>query len=155
MRHQYLLLLMCAGLTACSGNNGASESGTGTSADVPTAFYGSWISDVPARTPPDPQPDHYDRTEYEISQDADTTSLTKWSAALDIKTRKEWFRNKLSGPLTCTYIPYRECLACGSARQFVKDSLFLVDGRLENRSPTASDRPAAGRGPLVLTRKPH
>ncbi|RYC66502.1 hypothetical protein [Spirosoma sordidisoli] len=151
------LLLLGAGLLACSGNSSENKeqtNETSTTTDVPTAFAGSWVNDVPARTPPDPEPDHYDRTEYEIVIANNQATLTKWAAALDIKTRKEWFRNKINGPLTCTYIADRKCLICGMPSQSVKDSLFIVDEKLENRSPLASNRSAAGRGPLVLTRKP-
>lgn len=152
-----LLLLLCAGLSACSGNNSATETNTASeakSADVPTSFFGSWVNDVPARTPPDPEPDHYDRTEYEIQQAGGGVTLTKYSAALDLKTGKEWFRNKINGAQPCLYLSDRECLICGADQQAVKDSLFLEAGKLANRSPLASNRTAAGKGPLVLTRKP-
>ncbi len=154
MRSQQLLLLLWGGLTACSDNTSSSESGTSSLTNVPNSFVGAWVNDVPARTPPDPEPDHYDRTEYVIQKSGGGATLTKYAAALDLKTGKEWFRNPMVGPLTCTYIQYRECLACGADQQFVKDSLFLEAGRLANRSPLAFDRTAVGRGPLVLTRKP-
>ena len=152
-----VFLLLWAGLSACSGDNGSTETNTTTdtkSVAVPTSFYGTWVLDVPARTPPDPQPDHYARTEYEIGTGGRGATLTKYSAALDLKTGQEWFRNKLNGPLPCMYISYRACLACGTDQQVVKDSLFLEAGKLINRSPLASNRMAAGKGPLVLTRKP-
>lgn len=155
MRKQPILLLLWAGLTACSGNTGSSESGTSsTTPDIPMSFFGPWYYDVPARTPPDPQPDHYERTEYVIEKSGEGATLTKYAAALDLKTGKEWFKNKLAGPLTCTYIQDRECLVCGADQQLVKDSLFVRSGKLVNQSPLASNRTATSRGPLVLTRKP-
>lgn len=150
------LLLLGIGLLACSGNsseNKGQTDGTTSAIGVPVTFAGSWINDIPARTPPDPEPDHYDRTEYEVQISNGQANLTKWTAALDIKTRKEWFRNKINGPLTCTYIADRECLACGTPGQSVKDSLFIVEVKLVNRSPLASNRSAAGQGSLSLTRK--
>ncbi|KAB7726673.1 hypothetical protein F5984_23890 [Rudanella paleaurantiibacter] len=155
MRKQRILLFLWAGLTACSGNTGSSETGASSATkDVPESFVGAWVNDVPARTPPDPQPDHYDRTEYVIQKSGGITTLTKYAAAVDLKTGKEWFRNLSAGPLTCTYIQDRACLACGADQQPVKDSLFVKSGKLVNQSPLASNRTAAGRGPLVLTRKP-
>lgn len=155
MKQRHLLLLLCVGLLACSGNTSSSETGTSsTTTTVPDSFVGAWVYDVPARTPPDPQPDHYDRTEYVIQKSGAGATLTKYAVALDLKTGKEWFRNSTSGPLTCTYIQGRACLACGADQQFVKDSLFVRAGKLLNQSPLASDRTAAGRGSLVLSRKP-
>jgi hypothetical protein len=155
MRKQQLFLFLWAGLTACSCNTGSSETGANsTTKDVPESFVGAWVYDVPARTPPDPQPDHYERTEYDIQKSEGGATLTKYGAALDLKSGKEWFRNKLAGPLTCTYIQDRKCLVCGADQQAVKDSLFVRAGKLVNQSPLASNRTAAGRGPLVLTRKP-
>ena len=154
MKSQQLLLLLWAGLTACSDNTDSSGSGTSSTTGVPDSFVGSWINDVPARTPPDPEPDHYDRTEYVIQKSGGGATLTKYTAALDIKTRKVLFRETFSEPKPCTYLPERKCLACGANQQPVRDSLFIREGKLINQSPLASNRTAAGRGPLVLTRKP-
>jgi hypothetical protein len=156
-----LVCLLSVALLACSGSDQSAQTDRATetaTAKVPTAFYGSWVRDEPKRTPPALEPDHYDRTEYEISSEAGQTTgpavqLTKWTAALAIDTRKQWFRDKISGPLSCTYIPDRQCLTCGQERQIIKDSLVLIDGNLMNRSPMASRQSAAGR-PLVFTRKP-
>ncbi len=156
-QHAIYLLLLGVGLLNCRSNSAKENRQTDettTVANVPTAFAGFWINDVPTRTPPDPEPDHYNRTEYEIRLESGQATLTKWAAALDIKTQNQWFRNKINGPLTCTYIPDRKCLVCGTSNQMVKDSLFVSGGQLENRSPLASNRSAAGQGAFVLTRKP-
>ena len=153
-----LVVVAGAGLAGCGGKNDSATSGTSVGQSVtmavPAAFFGNWVNDQPKRTPPDPVPDHYDRTEYEIAKEGSNVTLTEWSAALDIKTKKQWFRNRIRGPIPCTYIPDRECLACGKMEPVVSDSLFIVNGRLENRTPAAFNPSAPVGGRLVLTRKP-
>lgn len=154
-------LMLGVGLLACSGSGNEQAKETGptktVSAEVPASFVGSWIRDEPKRTPPSLEPDHYERTEYEIRDNSEQTGipairLTKWTAALGLENRKQWFRTKLSGPLSCTYIPDRQCLACGSSRRLIQDSLFIKGNTLINTSPGAANGSASGQ--LVLTRLP-
>jgi hypothetical protein len=155
-------LLLSGVLLACSGSGSEQAQAISrptetVSADVPTSFVGSWILDVPKRTPPALEPDHYERTEYEIRTDGGQPTgpaiwLTKWTAALAMENREQWFRTKLSGPLSCTYIPDRQCLACGPPKQFIQDSLFIDGSNLINTSPGAANGSASGQ--LVLTRQP-